>query len=162
VAFADLKNDFVFRRIFATHPEILRRLLNDLLERAGDRTIDAIEYLPSEQLPLVVGAKMLIDANKATFTQEELDAYQKVIDEIEQVRELAEAKWAEGKAIGLAEGEVAGKIAAILAVLAARGVAVTADARARIEACKDPVTLDRWIARTAHATSVEDVFASSG
>jgi PD-(D/E)XK nuclease family transposase len=321
VAFADLKNDFVFRRIFATHPEILRRLLNDLLERAGDRTIDAIEYLPSEQLPLVVGAKLsILDvrcrdragttfmveiqlihvpgfinrvvynackayvsqlqeaekytkltdvvaisicdfelwpdtqqkaqdlplvsmlsrwnmterksghhgllqvqyvflelpklpsrqpetvgpalwawlfvhapdltempadlspgpyrqalelANKATFTQEELDAYQKVIDEILQVRELAEAKWAEGKAEGLAEGhqsglakghaagEAAGKIAAILAVLAARGVAVTADARARIEACKDPVTLDRWIALAAHATSVEDVLGSS-
>ena len=88
-----------------------------------------------------------------------------MIDEIEQVRELAEAKWAEGKAIGLAErhaeSEAAGKIAAILAVLAARGVGVTADARARIEACKEPVTLDRWIARSAHATSVEEVFASS-
>jgi hypothetical protein len=32
MAFADLKNDFVFRRIFATHPDILRGLLNDLLE----------------------------------------------------------------------------------------------------------------------------------
>src|SRR5829696_3440800 len=58
--FADLKNDFVFRRIFATHPNILRSLLNDLLERAGDRTIEAIEYLPSEQLPLVMGAKLSI------------------------------------------------------------------------------------------------------
>ncbi len=60
MAFADLKNDFVFRRIFATHPDILRGLLNDLLERTGERTIDAIEYLPSEQLPLVVGAKLSI------------------------------------------------------------------------------------------------------
>jgi len=33
MAFADLKNDFVFRRIFATHPDILRGLLNDLLDR---------------------------------------------------------------------------------------------------------------------------------
>src|SRR5499433_1137979 len=56
MAFADLKNDFVFRRIFATHPDILRRLLNDLLERTGE----AIEYLPSEQLPLVEGAKLSI------------------------------------------------------------------------------------------------------
>ena len=36
MAFADLKNDYIFRRIFATHPDILRRLLNDLLERTGD------------------------------------------------------------------------------------------------------------------------------
>src|SRR5215470_7537840 len=60
MAFADLKNDFVFRRIFASHPDILRGLLNDLLERTGDHTITSIEYLPSEQLPLVVGAKLSI------------------------------------------------------------------------------------------------------
>src|SRR3984893_7537666 len=60
MAFADLKNDFVFRRIFATHPDILRGLLNDLLERVDDRAIEVIEYLPSEQLPLVIGAKLSI------------------------------------------------------------------------------------------------------
>ena len=32
--FADLKNDYIFRRIFGTHPDILRGLLNDLLERS--------------------------------------------------------------------------------------------------------------------------------
>ena len=60
MAIADLKNDFVFRRIFAAHPSILRALLNDLLERSGDRAIESIEYLPSEQLPLVIGAKLSI------------------------------------------------------------------------------------------------------
>ena len=60
MAYADLKNDFVFRRIFATHPEILRGLLNDLLERSGEREIEGIEYLPGEQLPLVEGAKLSI------------------------------------------------------------------------------------------------------
>ena len=320
MAFADLKNDFVFRRIFATHPDILRSLLNDLLERSGDRAIETIEYLPSEQLPLVVGAKLsILDvrckdragttfvvemqlihvpgfinrvvynackayvgqleakakytrladvvaisicdfdiwpdaeqkrqnlplvpmlsrwnmreqgsgnhglmqvqyaflelpklpkerpeaagadlwawlfvhapeltempanlspgphraalelANKATFTQEELDAYQKVIDEIQQVRELAEAKWAEGKAAGLAEGLAeghksglaeghrSGKIAALLAVLAARGISVTPEARARIEACDEEVTLDRWIARAIAASSLEEALTS--
>jgi predicted transposase/invertase (TIGR01784 family) len=58
--FADMKNDFVFRRIFATNPEILRCLLNDLLERSGDRTIESIEYLPGEQLPLIPGFKLSI------------------------------------------------------------------------------------------------------
>ena len=60
MAFADLKNDFVFRRIFATHPDILRGLLNDLLDRREAQEIVSIEYLPSEQLPLVVGAKLSI------------------------------------------------------------------------------------------------------
>ncbi len=60
MVFADLKNDFVFRRIFAKHPDILCGLLNDLLDRQDERTIESIEYLPSEQLPLVVGAKLSI------------------------------------------------------------------------------------------------------
>jgi predicted transposase/invertase (TIGR01784 family) len=74
--FADMKNDFVFRRIFATHPDILRCLLDDLLERSGDQAIESIEYLPSEQLPLVPGFKLSIldvrcrDRSGATFIVE--------------------------------------------------------------------------------------------
>ncbi len=60
MAFADLKNDFVFRRIFGTNSDILRGLLNDLLDRTGTDAIVAVEYLPSEQLPLVVEAKRSI------------------------------------------------------------------------------------------------------
>src|SRR5580700_5605233 len=303
MAFADLKNDFVFRRIFATHPDILRGLLNDLLERTGEAAIATIEYLPSEQLPLVVGAKLsILDvrckdragttfvvemqlvhvpgfinrvvynackayvgqlkvrakykqladvvaisicdfelwpdkkqveqklplvpmlsrwnmterasgnrgllqvqyaflelpklpehkpgagagywawlfvhapeltgvpddlpvgpyrdalelANESTFTQEERDAYQKVIDEIEQAREYGEVKWEEGKA----EGETGAKAAAILAFLAARGIPVSAEVRSDIEACKEVVTLDRWIVRAATAASAEEVIAA--
>ena len=114
MAFADLKNDFVFRRILATHPDNLRGLLNDLLDRQAD---------------------------KAMFSQEELDAYQKVIDEIEQVRELAEAK--------LAEGEIKGKVenAArnLLTVLKVRAIAVSDAVRERILAEKDPELLERGL-----------------
>jgi predicted transposase/invertase (TIGR01784 family) len=311
MAFADLKNDFVFRRIFATHPDILRGMLNDLLERTGDRTIEAIEYLPSEQLPLVMGAKLsILDvrckdrsgttfvvemqlihhpgfinrvvynackayvgqlkagkwydtltdvvaisicdfeiwpdarqkkqgrslvpmlsrwnmtergsgnhgllqvqyaflelpklpeqrpdtgallwawlfvhapelaevpadllgvyrealqlANQATFTREELDAYQKVNDEIQQVLKIAEARWVEGKAEGFTEGEVsglakgktAGKAEAVLAILSARGIPVSDEVRAHIETCNDAATMDRWIIRATTAASAEEV-----
>ena len=58
--FADLKNDFVFRRIFGQHPDVLIGLLNDLLDRRGERTIEAIEYLEPEQAPHVIGAKLSI------------------------------------------------------------------------------------------------------
>ncbi|AUX47930.1 uncharacterized protein SOCE26_094560 [Sorangium cellulosum] len=320
MAFADLKNDFVFRRIFATHPDILRGLLNDLLERQGDRTIDAIEYLPSEQAPLVAGAKLsILDvkckdrsgatfvvemqlihvpgfinrvvynackayvgqlkmgrpytdladvvaisicdfavwpdaeqdaaklprvpmlsrwnmterrsgnhgllqvqyaflelpklpkrrpetgaelwawlfvhspeltevppdlpagphrdalelANEATFTEAELDAYRKVMDEIQQVRELVAAKRAEGEAAGFARGESAGfargesaglakgRAEAVLAILEARGIAVDDAVRARIVGCTDAATLARWLARAVTATSAEEVLAES-
>jgi hypothetical protein len=309
MAFADLKNDYIFRRIFATHPEILRRLLNDLLERRDAQTIEHIEYLPSEQLPLVEGAKLsILDvrcqdragttfvverqlihhpgfinrvvynackayagqlkagdwytkltdvmaisicdfelwpdarqdeqklprvpmlsrwnmtergskndgllqvqyaflelpkmpaqrpdvpgadlwawlfvhapeltevpadlppgpygdalelANQAKFTATELQAYEKTRDEIRQVIEIAAARWAEGKTEGFAEGAVNAKVGAILAVLAARGITVMSEVRARIEACKDAVSLDRWIARAATVTSAAAIFSES-
>jgi hypothetical protein len=304
--FADLKNDYVFRRIFATHPDILCGLLNDLLERAGDRVIESIEYLPSEQLPMVEGAKLsildvrcrdrsgtmfvvemqlihhpgfinrvvynackayagqlksgdwytkLMDvvaisicdfelwpdeaqqrehlppvpmlsfwhmterssknhgllqvqyvflelpkvprerpvrpgadlwawlfvhapeltevpadlspgpygealalANQSRFTKDELDAYERVRDEIRQVIEIAAARYDQGKA----EGEATALARAILALLAARGVPVSAEARARIEACKDVATLDRWVVLAATARSAEELLAAPG
>jgi hypothetical protein len=296
--FADLKNDFVFRRIFATHPDLLRGLLNDLLERTGERAIESIEYLPSEQLPVAMGAKLsILDvrckdragtvfvvemqlihvkgfinrvvynackaysnqlqkgegyakladvvaisicdfeiwpddeqdtkklprvpmlsrwhmtehssghhdllqvqyaflelpklperppetgaarwawlfvhapaltevppdlppgpyrqalelANEATFTPLELDAYRKVMDEIQQAREYGEAKHAAGKAEA--------KVEAILTVLETRGIPIDDAARARITACADAATLGRWLARAVTAASVEEVIA---
>lgn len=335
MAFADLKNDFAFRRIFVNYADLLCSLLNDLLERSGKQTIETIEYLPIEQYPLAAGAKLsILDvrckdrsgttfvvemqlvhvdgfinrwvynackmyiglqeseryaqvtdvvvisicefelwpdakqwaqglplvpvlsrwnmterkseddgllqvqyvflelpklaserprepgaelwawlfvhapelteipadlrsephrrtlelANKATFTQGELEAYRRVIDEIHQAEELAEASWREGFAEAyarsfaeadgrsfaecLAEGrvkarakarakrEAAAKVAAVLAVLAARRIPVPDSVRARIETCQDVTILDRWIARAATAGSAEDVLAS--
>ena len=58
----------------------------------------------------------------------------------------------------MAEGSVKAKADAV-AVLAARGIAVSNEIRARIEACKDAPTLDRWIVRAVTVTSAEDVVA---
>jgi hypothetical protein len=307
VTFADLKNDFVFRRIFASHADLLRSLLNDLLERSGDRAIDSIEYLPSEQLPLVVGAKLsILDvrckdrsgttfvvemqlihvpgfinrvvynackayagqlkeaerytqltdvvaisicdfelwpdagqraldlplvpmlsrwnmterksgnhgllqvqyvflelpklpatqpqkpgadlwawlfvhapqltavppdlspgphrsalelANKATFTQGELDAYRRVIDEIHQAQELAEVKWAQGRAEGRTEGLVEGKRDTLLRLLARVGLRLTQAEQERITTCTDLATLDRWFDNALAAKTAADVFS---
>jgi len=324
VVFADLKNDFVFRRIFAKHPNILRGLLNDLLDRSGDRTIVAIEYLPSEQLPLVAGAKLsILDvrcrdragttfvvemqllhvagfvnrvvynackayadqlkagdpytkltdviaisicdfvlwpdakqdaanlprvpmisrwnmtergsgnngllqvqyaflelpklqekkpetgaelwawlfvhgpelhevppelpqgphreavelANEATFTQLELDAYRKVMDEIQQAREYGEAKRAEGHEFGLAVGHRAGlavghklgvaeghklgvaegKRETLLRLLKRADIHVTEENLDRIRGCEDALVLDGWIERVFGAKTIADV-----
>ena len=309
MTFADLKNDFVFRRIFATHPAILRRLLNDLLEREGAQTIEQVEYLPGEQLPVVEGAKLsILDvrckdragttfvvemqlihhpgfvnrvvynackayvgqlkegdwytkltdvvaisicdfelwpdatqekkelprvpmlsrwnmtergsknhgllqvqyaflelpkmpaqrpskpgaelwawlfvhateltevpadltpgpyadalelANKAKFTAAELEAYQKVRDEIRQVLEIAEARFAEGEAKGKAEGKIKGKIEAkretLLRLLGRAGLVLTETERDRIEACVDAEALDRWIDNVFGAQTAAEV-----
>jgi PD-(D/E)XK nuclease family transposase len=306
MAFADLKNDYIFRRIFATRPDILRRLLNDLLERPDAQTIEQIEYLPSEQLPLAEGAKLsILDvrckdrtgttfvvemqlihhagfvnrvvynackayagqlkagewytkladvvaisicdfelwqdleqdenglarvpmlsqwnmterrsknrgllqvqyaflelpklparrpdlpgadlwawlfvhapelaevptdlppgpygdaldlANQAKFTAAELQAYEKARDEIRQVSEIAEARWAEGETAGV----VKGKVEAVLAILTTRGVSVSHEVRARIEDCKDAATLDRWIVRAVTGASAEEILSEHG
>ncbi|MEZ4294058.1 MAG: hypothetical protein R3B70_03705 [Polyangiaceae bacterium] len=193
--FADLKNDFVFRRIFATHPDLLRSLLNDLLERSGPTAgadlwawlfvhAPHLTEVPSDLEPGPYRAALEL-ANKATFTQDELDAYRKVIDEILQVRELVDAKLAEGKALGLAEGEalglakgealglakgealgfakgealgiLKGKIAALLSILAARGMRLSPEVRSRIEACTDDATVDDWLSRAGSSPSLEDL-----
>lgn len=316
MVFADLKNDFVFRRIFATHPDILRGLLNDLLDRTGERTIESLEYLPSEQLPLIPGFKLsildvrcrersgaifivemqlvhipgfmnrvvyngskayvsqlkagesytkLVDvvaiaicdfelwpdaqqdklgeprmpmssrfamaeestgnrkllqiqyaflelpkvpkhkptggaalwawlfvhapkldklpddlpqgpmreamelANEATFSETEVEAYRKVMDEIQQARDYGETKREEGLAeghktgvveghkTGLAEGHQTGLSSAILGFLAARGIAVSEAARKRIVECKDVTLLNRWITHAATVVSADEL-----
>jgi Uma2 family endonuclease len=66
------------------------------------------------------------------------------------------------KAEGRNEGKNAGMAAAILAVLAARGMEVGDEVRARILGCKDAATLDRWITKAATAGSPEEVVAAAG
>lgn len=138
MGFADLKNDFVFQRIVAMHPDVLLGRLNEL-------------------------------ANQAKLTRTELDTYQRVMDEIQQVTKIAEARWAQGRAAGVAEGKVAGVaegkvagkvaglVAAVMAVLTARGLLISTAVRARIEEEKDLETLNQWVARAATAPSAEDV-----
>ena len=303
--FADMKNDFVFRRIFATHPNLLCCLLDDLLERSGDRAIESIEYLPSEQLPLIPGfklsildvrcqdrsgAKFIVEmqlvhvpgfdkrvvynaskayadqlmagepytklqdvvaisicdfdlwpdaeqdaqklqrvpmlsrwnmrersslnhglmqiqyaflelrkvakekptelgaglwawlfvhaprlqdipadlpagpyrealgiANQMTFSKDELEAYHKAVDEIEQLRVLIQAKWVEGHRTGKEEGNTEGKASAIFTIFAARGLSVGDSERARITACKDVALLDKWIALSVTASSADEL-----
>jgi hypothetical protein len=65
---------------------------------------------------------------------------------------------AEGEARGRAEGEALGRIeglvVAVLSVLSARGLTVSEAERARILACTDAATLERWARQAATAGSV--------
>jgi hypothetical protein len=64
----------------------------------------------------------------------------------------------QGRAEGRAEGEAKGEAKALLAVLAARGLAVPDDARDRIAACTDLDQLEGWIRRAVTAESIADLF----
>jgi hypothetical protein len=65
---------------------------------------------------------------------------------------------AEGEALGRAEGEVKAKAGAILVVLDARGKSISAEQRARIQACSDHTALDRWLRRAATLDTVLELF----
>jgi hypothetical protein len=56
------------------------------------------------------------------------------------------------------QGKTEGEAKALLAVLAARGIEVPAEARARITGCTDLDQLDTWVRRAATASSIGDLF----
>ena len=60
---------------------------------------------------------------------------------------------------GLTRGKVEGEADAILRVLDARGLTVTAAQRTRILGCTDLQQLQEWITRAATATTVAGIFA---
>jgi predicted transposase/invertase (TIGR01784 family) len=115
-------------------------------------------------IPEVLAEHPFIDAFEAArtagFTADEWDAYIRAGIAIQNERGALSVAERRGKAEGKAEGKVEGKVEAILTVLAARGLAVSPEARARIEACKAPDLLERWIARAVQVTAVEDLFAA--
>ncbi len=58
--FADLKNDFLFRKIFTENLDLLAALLSDLLELEGDERISHVELLSPEQAPEIPAFKLSI------------------------------------------------------------------------------------------------------
>jgi predicted transposase/invertase (TIGR01784 family) len=51
VRYLDPKNDLPFKRIFGEHPDLLISFLNALMPFEAGRTIESLEYLPSELAP---------------------------------------------------------------------------------------------------------------
>ena len=98
-------------------------------------------------------------ANKAKFTAAELEAYEKVRDEIRQVLEIAEARFTEGEIKGKAEGKIEAKRETLLRLLGRAGLVLTDAERARIEACVNAETLDQWTDNVFGAKMVAEVLA---
>ena len=55
--YLDPKNDLIFKRIFGEHPHLLINFLNAIMPLEQGRIIEEIHYLPTEQVPDVVGKK---------------------------------------------------------------------------------------------------------
>lgn len=67
---------------------------------------------------------------------------------------------AKGKAEGEAKGEAKGKAQAVLSVLEARGLAVSAAQRARVLDCVDLVRLEGWLRKAVTAETAAELFAA--
>ena len=72
---------------------------------------------------------------------------------------VAEQLIQRGKVQGRAEGKAEGKAEAVLSVLEARGLIITAEQRAQIVGCQDIVELDRWLRLAATTSSAADLFS---
>jgi hypothetical protein len=71
--------------------------------------------------------------------------------------EFAKKHQAKGRAEGRTEGRAEGQAEALLAVLDARGLRISDEARARILACTDTEQLADWLRKAATATSIDQV-----
>ena len=60
---------------------------------------------------------------------------------------------------GKLEGKLEGKREALLRLLARAGIALTEDDRARVQACTDAGTLDRWVDNVLGAKTATDVLS---
>jgi predicted transposase/invertase (TIGR01784 family) len=58
--YLDPKADVVFKRVFVSHPHLLKSFLNAVLPLSPDRQIIDLVYLPTEQVPVIPALKRTI------------------------------------------------------------------------------------------------------
>jgi flagellar biosynthesis/type III secretory pathway protein FliH len=130
------------------------RALEWSAELGSWRELDPAGHIadPALQVPLPIDA--MIHAAKADdAVQRALIAKANPVLEAHVARHRAQAK-----AEGIQEGLSRGKAEALLAVLAARRVAVGDADRLRIVEERDPGQLDRWLARAATCFEAAELF----
>ena len=94
-------------------------------------------------------------ARTATFSPAEWDAYGRAKMAEQDARGALTVARSEGKL----EGELKGKRSALLRILSRTGIAPFGEELARIEACTDAATLDRWIENAIGAKTLAEVLA---
>lgn len=70
--YLDPKADIVFKKIFGDHPHILISFLNAVLPLAPESPIVSLEYLPTEQVPVIPEFKRTIADVKCTDAQKRI------------------------------------------------------------------------------------------
>ncbi|MFO0607501.1 MAG: hypothetical protein U0324_30325 [Polyangiales bacterium] len=130
-----------------------------VVTRAAE-TLRAVQD-PALRYELTCAMIAMLDEQFSRIAQEILSMKPLVLPENAVVSAFVNTFQARGKEEGKAEGVAEGKADALLQLLTARGVAVDDEARARILACRDLPTLDRWFLRAVTATSTAAVLADN-
>ena len=124
--------------------------------QAGLSAVEALEKLDAERAVIYFD---LIRAALSDTARKAIDAMISQKYEFQSdfaLRYIAEGK-AAGKAEGKAEGEASGRANSVIGVLEARGIALTAEDRARILACTDLDILDDWVRRAVTVERAEEL-----
>jgi len=58
--YLDPKNDFIFKKIFGHHAELLKSFLNAILPLPEDCIIESLTYIPPESVPVIEGFKYTV------------------------------------------------------------------------------------------------------
>ncbi|MEU8172597.1 hypothetical protein AB0C14_06960 [Microbispora hainanensis] len=93
-------------------------------------------------------------------TAKRLEEMVSTIQDFDYLGEKYFSHWVDkGREEGREEGRAEGEINAILAVLDARGLEISDEARERIRGCEDLSQLGIWVRRAATVASADDLFA---
>ena len=95
----------------------------------------------------------------AGFSADEWEAYERAKMAEQDARGALAIERQEGKAEGKLEGKLEGKKGTLLRLLARAGISLSEESGARITACEDAATLDRWCENVLGATAITDVLS---
>jgi len=98
-------------------------------------------------------------ARTASFSPAEWEAYDRAKMAEQDARGALTVAHHEGVATGKREGKLEGKREALVRLLARAGLTLTDNDRARIQACSDAPTLDRWLDNVLGAKTVADALS---
>lgn len=98
-------------------------------------------------------------ATLSRMTPEEADAYDRACIAEQDARGALSLALKQGRMEGRTEGRTEGLVDAVLTVLAARGVTVSDEERARLVAVKDAAVLQRWLGRAVTVATAAELFA---
>jgi hypothetical protein len=133
-----------------------RRTLHDALRELDQRPMD--DALGRTARPIVV--RLLTDVReKPASSPEQMEFVMETQEFYEKWQnDLLTQGEARGRAEGEARGRAEGEAKAIVTFLRARGITVPVEATARIESTADLATLERWLAKAATVSSIEELF----